>query len=313
MCDKNKKSLPSLDSAKGFTLVEMALVLFAIAIMTGGILQGYKMLENARLLREIKNIESFRTATEMFVGAYKQLPGDLQEAHLKLPGCGIVCNTVDAGVFAGDWAVGEPEWPVTNYQYYELDNRKPADDLYGLTGYHAYNAETILFWYELELTGLLSVVTDAGVIGGKDTAVFGEKMPKSNIEGGYWVGYIDGNTINSTISNPTFLTRLGYPSLASSFPQLGTVVIAVSKEHPATYYYNTMGIPSVNAFSTAGILPLKPYQAAQIDRKIDDGLPGSGKVYAYGYQNSCYGEDAPYSYKEGVDSRDCGLIISIYK
>lgn len=301
MCDKNKKSLPSLDSAKGFTLVEMALVVFAIAIMMGGILQGYKMLENARLLREIKNIESFRTATEMFVGAYKQLPGDLQEAHLKLPGCEFpYCNTANAGVYAGDWAVGEPVWDLMVFQYYELQSRKPVDGLYSF--FISYYAETILFWYELELTGLLSVVTDEGVKLNYGEAGFGKSLPASLINGGYWVGYSDGYTSDRD--------KLGMPM---SLPQLGTIVITVSKENPIDYYYQNMGIAMETVLRTANIQPLKPYQAAQIDRKIDDGLPGSGKIYAYGYQNSCYGEDAPYSYKENVDSKDCGLIISIYK
>lgn len=299
---------------KGVTLVELAVVITIIAILMGGILQGHKVLENARLLREIKNIESFRTATEMFVSAYKQLPGDLQEAHLKIPGCSEFCNTkeadytlVNGGDYTGDWTIGNPVWNLITFQSYGLKSEglPPQDDMYTFT-YKAYYAETVLFWYELELTGLLSVVTKEGAVSSLREAGFGEIVPAAPLGGGFIVGNSNGRNQD--------LSALGIP-ISLPFPALGTVVkIVAGAPDQNTYYVANLGVAESNkAFRTAGIQALKPYQAAHIDRKIDDGLPGSGKIYAYGYQSSCYGDIAPYIYHEGVDSKDCGLIISIYK
>jgi len=120
MCSNiNTKSL-STTCTKGFTLVELAIVITLIAIITGGIIQGAKMLENVRILRTIKDIESYRVATEMFVGAYKQLPGDLEEAHLKIPGCTEVCNTENGITYSGDWIVGETIWSLITFQSWGL-------------------------------------------------------------------------------------------------------------------------------------------------------------------------------------------------
>ncbi len=317
MCEKLniEKPLKLNQSTKGFTLVELAVVIFLIAIITGGILQGAKMLENARVLREIKNIESYRTATNMFQQTYKQLPGDLEDADLKIPECGPSCKIIyedmsyslpNMGV-AEDGAVGQPNWSFLEFQYYGFNNNQPDTNLYGSSDigtagdfYQACFAETILFWYEMELTGFLKgVVTNAGVKSNYDKDGFGEILPAMSLGGGFWVGYSNG--VNA---QGQYLGRT-----SSQYPKLGNVIMAVSKFRPE-YDYIGMFDPGY-VFATKGLQPFTPHIAAQIDRKIDDGLPATGIIHAYGYEPSCYGDNLQY--QEGVDSKDCGLIISIYR
>jgi len=72
-------------------------------------------------------------------------------------------------------------------------------------------------------------------------------------------------------------------------------------------------ISGTGALSTAGQQPLTPHMAAQLDRKIDDGLPHSGYVYAYGVMSSCFTSDTQPQYNEAVISRDCGLVFSLLR
>lgn len=69
----------------------------------------------------------------------------------------------------------------------------------------------------------------------------------------------------------------------------------------------------IDSLSGSGFQPLTPSMAAKIDRKMDDGFPHSGSVYAYGSVNSCFISSADLRYNESITSRDCGLVFRIQK
>ena len=71
--------------------------------------------------------------------------------------------------------------------------------------------------------------------------------------------------------------------------------------------------PHIRPTATAtGSMPMTSSQAAQIDRKLDDGAPATGFVQAYGTQSSCFMPNGlGFSYNESVSSKDCGLVIRI--
>ncbi|MFH2045904.1 MAG: prepilin-type N-terminal cleavage/methylation domain-containing protein [Pseudomonadota bacterium] len=61
---------------KGFTLVEIAIVLVIIGLLIGGILKGQEMIQNARVKRVVKQADEMRAAYMTFLDKYGQLPGD---------------------------------------------------------------------------------------------------------------------------------------------------------------------------------------------------------------------------------------------
>ncbi|MBU1053360.1 MAG: prepilin-type N-terminal cleavage/methylation domain-containing protein [Proteobacteria bacterium] len=61
---------------KGFTLVEIAIVLVIIGLLIGGVLKGQSMIQNAKVKRVVKLADEIRAATMGFYDKYGQYPGD---------------------------------------------------------------------------------------------------------------------------------------------------------------------------------------------------------------------------------------------
>jgi len=81
-----RASVPRPDS-RGFTLVELAVVITIIAMLTGGVLKGNEMIQRARISALITQIESSRAAVISFRDKFNQLPGDMANAVQRLPNC----------------------------------------------------------------------------------------------------------------------------------------------------------------------------------------------------------------------------------
>jgi prepilin-type N-terminal cleavage/methylation domain-containing protein len=61
---------------KGFTLVELSIVLVIIGLLIGGILVGQSLIESAKIKAVIKQISQYDIAMSTFITKYNQLPGD---------------------------------------------------------------------------------------------------------------------------------------------------------------------------------------------------------------------------------------------
>lgn len=83
---------------KGFTLVELAIVLMIIGLLIGGILKGQELITNARITSTIRNLRSYDAAVISFQDAYGVLPGDITNPATRLPNCSAAkCNTAGNG------------------------------------------------------------------------------------------------------------------------------------------------------------------------------------------------------------------------
>lgn len=65
----------------GFTLLELSIVLVIIALIAGGILAGKELIHIATLRSQIKQVEQFTLAYNLFKGKYKCIPGDCANAN----------------------------------------------------------------------------------------------------------------------------------------------------------------------------------------------------------------------------------------
>ena len=62
--------------AKGFTLVEIAIVLVIIGLLLGGILKGQEMITQAKIKNVISDFSGVSAAYHGYVDRYKKIPGD---------------------------------------------------------------------------------------------------------------------------------------------------------------------------------------------------------------------------------------------
>lgn len=60
----------------GYTLIEMSIVLIIIGLLVSSVTAGSKMIENAKVNRFIKDMETYKHATYMFKIMNNRLPGD---------------------------------------------------------------------------------------------------------------------------------------------------------------------------------------------------------------------------------------------
>lgn len=61
---------------KGFTLVELSIVLVIIGLLVGGILVGQSLVDSAKLNRFVGELSQYKIMVDQFESRYRSLPGD---------------------------------------------------------------------------------------------------------------------------------------------------------------------------------------------------------------------------------------------
>jgi len=99
-----------LNKQKGFTLVEIAIVLVIVGLLIGGVLKGQEMITNAKLKRIESDNAGIAAAMFSYQDRYTQLPGDDSAADTRFdiyPDCVARCGNGD-GIITGLWTPAAP-------------------------------------------------------------------------------------------------------------------------------------------------------------------------------------------------------------
>ncbi len=82
----------NINKQKGFTLVEIAIVLVIIGLLLGGILKGQELISSARVRNLADQNSGIQAAYYGFIDRYRAVPGDMTAAAA-IPAFGVTVNT----------------------------------------------------------------------------------------------------------------------------------------------------------------------------------------------------------------------------
>ncbi|NCC22964.1 MAG: prepilin-type N-terminal cleavage/methylation domain-containing protein [Alphaproteobacteria bacterium] len=189
---KETSLMKHLESQKGFTLVELAIVMIIIGLLIGGILKGQELITNAQVSSTIAQMKGIDAAMTTFRDSYNAVPGDMTSAQARLPGCTPpTCQNAPVGGQGGNSRIDAVNAGVAM----------------GDAG-----SENVQAWVHLNSADLLTGIDTSGGV------VFGGLLPNSNIGGGFTIGYHGGSAaLNGQIGGPNprgghYLAMTGLPT-----------------------------------------------------------------------------------------------------
>ncbi len=125
---------PQLHKHRGFTLIELSIVLVIIGLVVGGVLVGRDLIKAAEIRAQISQIEKYNTAVHTFKLKYNGIPGDL--SYTVAGSYGFVNDHCDGAIGARDGNGILESYPPP----YDLDQ---------------FFGGPALFWEDLSYSGLI--------------------------------------------------------------------------------------------------------------------------------------------------------------
>lgn len=81
-----------MQKQRGFTLIEIAIVLVIIGLLVGGVLKGQELIRSAQVRKAISNMDELKTAVFGFQDRFRALPGDMSNAATLVANGAVNCT-----------------------------------------------------------------------------------------------------------------------------------------------------------------------------------------------------------------------------
>lgn len=155
---------------KGFSLVELSIVLVILGLLTGGILAGQSLIRGAELRAVVSEYQRYLSATQSFRDKYMAIPGDMTNATSFWGKDNTNCSGNTGTAATPGTCNGNGDGTVT------------------LTGTAGAPTEGVQFWKQLALAGLVEG-TYTGIIGSGSTfhLIPGTNVPASRVTNSGWM------------------------------------------------------------------------------------------------------------------------------
>lgn len=236
---------------RGFTLIELSIVLMIIGLLVGAGLVGYDMVKAAELRSVLRQVEETKAAVKTFRLKYNCLPGDCKNA------------TFFFGVAAGN---GNDTTCYQTIQTTKATCNGNGDKSIGLQ-LSGSPSENYLFWKHLGSAELIE-----GNFTGAHANLSGHASYNAYLTG----LRIDLNTPGTARKGSFFDVKNNASWNAALQKGYGVFASGVT---PHSYYKNSLWWYQASpTFPWAGAGPVTILEAKNIDTKVDDGRPGKGWV-----------------------------------
>lgn len=226
---------------RGFSLVELSIVLVILGLLTGGILAGQNLIRAAEIRSVTSEYQRYQTAANTFRDKYFATPGDMRNAT-------DFWGSANTAGTNGECA-NSPVNAGTGTQTCDGD----GDGTINGAGTNTASGERFRFWQHLANAGLIEG-SYTGIQGsaGINHHEVGVNVPRSRISNAGFSVLSYSNANCGSITGSTFL----FPG-----PYCNVFVFGLE----------------INGFESVGEA-LAPEEAWNIDTKVDDGRPAFGRV-----------------------------------
>ena len=243
---------------KGFSLVELSIVLVILGLLTGGILAGQNLIRAAEVRSVITQANTILTSSYTFRDKYFAIPGDMHNAtkfwgQHSVCGGGDVSGTCDGN---GDGSLAQPS--AANQ-----------------------SGEDFQFWRQLAKAGLIEgEYTGIAGPGARDDILIGENVPRTKTS-----GLLNESDYWKVRNFPDYTSGSGAPS--------------------GIFYVDY----SPNILQSGYVL--RTAEAWNMDTKLDDGLPGHGRMIIRRY-DTCTTASGPADLTAEYKVQNTNAACSIY-
>jgi prepilin-type N-terminal cleavage/methylation domain-containing protein len=245
---------------RGYSLVELSIVLAILGLIIGGIVAGQALLRAAELRAVSTEYTRYRTALQAFGDKYNAAPGDMANAT-NYWGIATACGGTSAtGTCNGN-----------------------GDGFLNAAASASTTGEEFQFWRQLALSGFIGG-NYTGVSGpaGAGDAVLSTNVPVSRLTNAGWDAHYIGVYAGDT---------------AAFAGDYGNVFV--------------LGGQSTGNWPMNPVL--KPEEAWNIDTKLDDGMPATGRIVSWQWQScstAASNTDITGKYKFANSAINCTLFFT---